>query len=195
VRRAVQEGRLVSGLTWEFDQKSAWEIFTDTRYSRCFTAAQRRFFQRHVLWTRLVREAKVSDPSGRWVDLPRYIRHHKNRLVLKPNTLFGGEGVTIGQAVSQRAWERELTRALRACLPLSADGRQGRQRYVVQRLAKIQTDTVPLLADGQPRFEQRKTVSGFFFSSSGIGLIGRFSQSPVVNVSQGGGIVSALWVH
>ena len=37
--------------------------------------------------------------------------------------------------------------------------------------------------------------AGFFFSSSGIGLIGRFSGLPVVNVSRGGGLVPALWVH
>jgi hypothetical protein len=184
VRQAVREGRLVSGLTWEFDQKSAWEIFTDARYARYFSAAQRRFFRRHLLWTRLVRDARVSDPQGRAVDLIPYIRRRRERLVLKPNTLFGGEGVVIGSTVSQRAWERELSRALR-----------GRQRYVVQAKARIARDTLPLLTNGRPRFEERATVSGFFFTSAGIGLIGRFSPQPVVNVSQGGGLVAALWVH
>lgn len=184
VRQAVREGRLVSGLTWEFDQKSAWELFTDARYARHFTAAQRRFFRRHLLWTRLVREARVTDPRGRLVDLVPFIRRHRERLVLKPNTLFGGEGVVIGSTVGQGRWERELSRALR-----------GRQRYVVQARAQIAHDTLPLLTDGRPRFEDRATVSGFFFTSAGISLIGRFSPQPVVNVSQGGGLVAALWVH
>lgn len=184
MRHAVQHGRLISGLTWEFDQKSAWEIFTDARYAQYFTPAQRRFFQHYVLWTRLVRDTKVSDLSGRMVDLPAYIRRHKDRLVLKPNALFGGEGVVIGTTVGRATWDRELRRALR-----------GPRRYVVQDAAKLQHDTLPLLVNGQPRFENRATVSGFFFNSRGIGLIGRFSTNPVVNVSQGGGIVSALWVH
>jgi hypothetical protein len=184
LRRAIQEGRLISGLTWEFDQKSAWEIFTDDRYARYFTAAQRRFFRAHMLWTRLVRDINTGDPAGRVVDLVPFIRQHREQLVLKPTTLFGGEGVTLGLTVAQRVWETHVERALR-----------GRQRYVVQQLAKIPTDSFPMLREGGIRFTERCVVSGFFFNSSAIGLVGRFSGLPVVNVSRGGGLIPALWVH
>ncbi|MDP3703073.1 MAG: hypothetical protein Q8R78_01605 [Candidatus Omnitrophota bacterium] len=184
LRRAVQEGRLISGLTWEFDQKSAWEIFTDGRYARYFTDAQRRFFRAHVLWTRLVRQTRATDSAGRLVDLVPFIRRHREQLVLKPTTLFGGEGVTLGRTVSQRAWEAQLERALR-----------GRQRYVVQQLARVPTDTFPMLTNGGMHFAERCIVSGFFFNSSAISLVGRFSGFPVVNVSRGGGLIPALWVH
>lgn len=184
MREAIRQGRLISGLTWEFDQKSAWEIFTDARYARHFTASQRRFFREHVLWTRLVREAQVTDKAGRRVDLPVYVRRNRRSLVLKPNTLFGGEGVVIGETVSQSVWERELNRAL-----------HGRQHYVVQERAKVHTDSFPSLAQSGFAWHERHVVSGFFFSSSGIGLVGRFSSRPVVNVSQGGGLIPALWVH
>jgi len=184
LRHAIQQGRLISGLSWEFDQKSAWEIFTDARHERCFSPAQRRLFRAHVLWTRLVRAARVSDPAGRPVDLPSYIRRHRRQLVLKPNTMFGGEGVVLGPTVSQGAWEHSLHRALR-----------GRQRYVVQRLASIPADALPMLTPEGVRWRERRMVSGFFFNSTGIGLIGRFSGEPVVNVSRGGGIIPALWVH
>jgi hypothetical protein len=184
LRQAIRQGRLISGLTWEFDQKSAWELFTDSRYARYFTASQRRFFREHLLWTRLVRDARVTDPEGTPVALPDFIRRHQSRLVLKPNTLFGGEGVTIGRVVSRRVWEATLAKALR-----------GRERYVVQRVARIPTDTFPLLDDGRVRWQERCVVSGFFFSSTGVGLVGRFSGLPVVNVSRGGGLVTALWAH
>ena len=52
-----------------------------------------------------------------------------------------------------------------------------------------------MLVDGHARSMERRVVSGFFFNSSGIGLIGRFSGHPVVNVSRGGGLLPALWVH
>lgn len=191
LRQAIRDGRLISSLTWEFDQKSAWEIFTDERYARYFSPAQRRFFREHLLWTRLVRPARVSDTSGRTVDLPDFIRRNRRRLVLKPNALFGGEGVLIGPTVSQRAWEAQLHRALQACLP----GRQGRTRYVVQELARVASDEFPMAADGGLHRVTRHVVSGFFFNSSTVGLIGRFSGQPVVNVSRGGGLVTALWVH
>jgi len=184
LRRAVSDGRLISGLTWEFDQKSAWEIFTDARYAQYFTAAQRLFFRQYILWTRLVREAHVTDSFGRTVDLLPFIRRNKARLVLKPNTLFGGEGVTLGRTVSQREWETVLRKAL--C---------GRERYVVQALAHVPTDTFPMLANGGVHFTERCVVSGFFFNSSAIGLVGRFSGLPVVNVSRGGGLIPALWIH
>lgn len=184
LRQAVREGRLISGLHWEFDQKAAWELFTDPRYSRYFTPTQRRFFRDHVLWTRLVRQASTRDRQGRLVDLVPYIRRHRARLVLKPNMLYGGQGVVLGCRVSQRIWEQQLGQALR-----------GRQRYVVQELACVAAETFPSLADGGVKTVRRASVSGFFFNSAGIGLIGRFSASPVVNVSQGGGLIAALWAH
>ena len=184
LRQAIREGRLISSLTWEFDQKSSWELFTDAAYSRYFTAAQRKLFREHVLWTRLVREARVPDPSGRLVDLPAFIKRNRQRLVLKPNTMFGGIGVVIGHTVSQREWERELRHAL-----------HGKERYVVQQAATISDDTFPTLSEGGVRWQERCVVSGFYFSSSGIGLVGRFSGLPVVNVSRGGGLIAGLWVH
>ncbi len=185
LRTAIREGRLVSGLSWEFDQKSAWEIFTDAQYARYFPLSAQQLFRDHLLWTRLVRAARVSDPSGRLVDLPDFIRRHRARLVLKPNTLFGGAGVVLGLLASQRVWEQTLDRALR-----------GRLRYVVQSLAQIPTQTLPFPVGSHGiRWQRRCVVSGFFFNSSAIGLVGRFSGQPVVNVSQGGGLVSALWLH
>ncbi|MBI2495333.1 MAG: hypothetical protein HYW10_02030 [Candidatus Omnitrophica bacterium] len=184
LRQAVREGRLISGLAWEFDQTSAWEIFTDERYARHFTVSQRRLFRAHLLWTRLVRDAKVADSTGRLMDLAPFIRRNQERLVLKPNAMFGGEGVVIGPTVSRREWERTLHRAL-----------HGRERYVVQQLARIPTDVFPMLRDGRVRHTERCVVSGFFFNSFGVGLVGRFSGLPVVNVSRGGGLIPALWVH
>jgi hypothetical protein len=187
LRQAIQEGRLISGLTWEFDQKSAWEIFTDQRYARYFSASQRDLFRTHLLWTRLVREEAVTDPAGRTVDLPDFIRRHRSRLVLKPNTMFGGEGVVLGCTVSQRDWERHLHTALQGMRPHGGHApRRARERYVVQQLARIPTDVFPMVLDGGVRFAERCVVSGFFFNSSGVGLVGRFSGLPVVAYDVGG---------
>ena len=181
LRQAIREGRLISGLLWEFDQKSCWEIFTDPTHARYFTTQQRWFFRRHLPWTRLVRQTQASDPSGARVELASYIRRHKNRLVLKPNTLYGGQGVVVGDCVLQSVWERTLNKAL-----------GGRSRYVVQERARIATERFPRLNGGSVCDVQRRVVSGFFVNSTGVGLIGRFSEDPVVNVSRGGGLLSAL---
>lgn len=184
LRRAIQDGRLVSGLLWEFDHKSAWELLTDPAYARLFSPAQRRLFQAHVPWTRLVRPLRTDDPSGRRVDLIAYIRAHQSSLVLKPNTLYGGQGVMVGRVVTRAEWERTLSRALR-----------GRTPYVVQRLAAIHAHDFPLLERGRPAWGSRRVVSGFFVNSRDVGLVGRFSTDPVVNVSRGGGLLSALVIQ
>ncbi|MDP3768377.1 MAG: hypothetical protein Q8S13_10210, partial [Dehalococcoidia bacterium] len=183
MRRAIQEGRLVSGLLWEFDHKSCWEILTDPTYARAFTPSQRRLFARHIPWTRLVRQTHTRDPRGARVDLVRYVRAHQASLVLKPNTLYGGQGVVVGRTVTRAVWERTLAQALRGDTP-----------YVAQELARIATHRFPVLAHGRPREVERCVVSGFFFTSRGAGLVGRFSKDPVVNVSRGGGLLSALMV-
>ncbi|MBI3087816.1 MAG: hypothetical protein HYY91_02895 [Candidatus Omnitrophica bacterium] len=185
MRQAVREGRLVSGLMWEFDQKASWELFTDARWARHFTPVQQRLFRKHLPWTRMVREASVTDPAGRRVDLPAYIRRRKDALVLKPNSLYGGQGVVVGRTVNQASWERTLAKALR----------RGSERYVVQRLAPIAAHRFPVLDGGSPHEVERRVVSGFFLNSTGVGLVGRFSEDPVVNVSRGGGLLPALVVH
>lgn len=184
LREAVRQGRLISGLMWEYDQKSAWEVFTDARFAKLFSLEQQRFFRQHVLWTRLVRHARTTDPRGRAIDLAAYVRTHQRQLVLKPNNLFGGEGVVLGRLASRAHWERTLARAL-----------SGREPYVVQALAHVPTETSPMLEDERVIQATRHVVSGFFFNSTSIGLVGRFSGAPVVNVSRGGGLIPALWVH
>jgi len=184
MREVVRQGRLVSGLLWEFDQKSCWELFSDPTHAHFFTPAQRRFFRAHVPWTRLVRETYTTDPRGRRVDLIAHIRRRKNQLVLKPNTLYGGQGVVVGHTASQAVWEKTLEKAMR-----------GKERYVVQGVARIQTERFPMLEGGRPHEVERSVVAGFFFNSTNVGLIGRFSSNPVVNVSRGGGLLSALMVQ
>ena len=183
-RAAVRQGRLVSSLIWELDQKSAWEIFTDERFARFFSPMHRRFFRSHLLWTRLLSDRQVTDSRGRSVDLLPFVRKNRAKLVIKPNSLFGGEGVVIGCETAQRVWEREIDQALR-----------GKEDYVVQELARISRESIAHFDGERAVVHPRSTVSGFFFTSGGVGLVGRFSGRTVVNVSQGGGLIPALWVR
>src|SRR5437870_1762474 len=68
VRTAFRRNQVVSSLAGDFDHKSCWELFTDDRFGHFFTPAQWRIFNRHILWTRLIRETKTTQESGRTVD-------------------------------------------------------------------------------------------------------------------------------
>lgn len=181
IRQAFAENRVVSSILGEFDHKSLLEIYTSPEYSRHFTAAERAIFRRHALWTRLLTDRRTTDPAGKTVELLRYVRTHKNRLVIKPNKMFGGEGVVLGKNLSAREWDRHLAEA--ALHPGD---------WVVQRQAEIVRK--PYLT----RRGQKITVENFNFVlglapvAGGLGILGRASRKEVVNVARLGGLAAVL---
>ncbi|MCA1553912.1 MAG: hypothetical protein LC737_05995, partial [Chloroflexi bacterium] len=76
--------RMVSSMAGDFDHKSGFEILTDPNWAKYFTPDQQDVFQRHVLWTRLVRECMTTGPEGWPIDLVEYTRRNRDRLVIKP---------------------------------------------------------------------------------------------------------------
>lgn len=183
MQELFRRGQMVSSLTGEFDHKSLWEVFTAPAFRRYFTPAQHRVFQQYLLWTRLLRDARVTDSRGRSVALLPFVRRHKDQLVIKPNRLFGGEGVTLGRLRTATQWERTIAKALR----------HRDDTYVVQQLARLREDEFPVpTTNGRWDTQRRYVVSGFFVGETGIAFVGRFCSAPVVNVSQGGGLIPVL---
>jgi len=184
IRKAFQHNRVISSLAGDFDHKSCWELFTDDRYCHHFTAAQWRIFNRHILWTRLVRDTNTADETGRMIDLIPYIQNQKANLVIKPNREYGGLGVTIGPDVTQAEWEAVL---------LEAAGHP--YTYVVQRYAPVRSQSFPMLQpDGSVGREDYYGTCGFVVTAKDIGLVGRSSRKSVVNVAQQGGMTAVLMI-
>ena len=80
-------------------------------------------------WTRHLTEAKVTR-DGRTVDLPRYVRENRERLVLKPNDEYGGKGVFLGAEMTDADWEAALAESLRSA-------------YVVQEKVELARQSSP----------------------------------------------------
>ncbi|MBI5366927.1 MAG: hypothetical protein HZA54_07805 [Planctomycetes bacterium] len=183
VREAFRANRVISGLAGEFDHKSLFEVFTDPVLARAFPAPARALFRRHVPWTRLIRERRTLGPAGRNVDLAGYIRRFPERLAMKPNRSCGGVGVTIGDSVSAAKWEATLAKALRRP-----------DTWVVQdRLPGLRLEA-PIAHHTGKHVESANLnlALGFFAGPTGLGILGRASKAPVVNVMQGGGLISFL---
>lgn len=182
MRKLFATNRLISSIASELDQKSCWEIFTDPQYADHFSSDERQVFRRHVLWTRLVSDRNTLLPDGRHASLMEFLRDERERLVLKPNRSYGGEGVAIGHVMSQADWERLLEKAIR-----------DPERWVAQRLASIPVSEFPVLGpDGKLHFEPFYTVMGFAATQYGLSILGRASQKQVVNVAQRGGLCVIL---
>jgi hypothetical protein len=184
VRTAFQRNQVVSSPAGDFDHKSCWEVFTDDQFAHHFTAAQWRIFNRHMLWTRLIRDTRTMNDSGRMVDLVPYIRKHREELVLKPNREFGGTGVVIGPEASESKWDAALQVAV--AQPWT---------HVVQRYTPVRTKEFPVVRDdGTVATEKFHVTCGFIVSASEIGILGRVSRETIVNVAQHGGLSTVLMI-
>ncbi len=182
VREAFIRNQVISSIAGEFDHKSAWELFTNPEFSRHFTLRQKNLFRRHVLWTRLLWQRRTTDRQGRSVDLFPYARRNRETLVIKPNRMYGGEGVYFGHRMTQKAWEQRLDRAAR---------KPG--THVVQQATQVRAELFPVAGrDGKVRLEPFYAVTGFAATRDGLAVLGRSSKESVVNVSRQGGLI-AIW--
>jgi hypothetical protein len=184
MRALLKQNRMVSSITAELDQKSAFEVFTDSDLAeRFFTAEERQVLRRHVLWTRLVSDRRTVCPNGSRVQLLEFIRDERELLVLKPNRMYGGEGVLVGPLVTQSEWETALDAAL-------ADRDE---RWVVQQIASIPVKAFHVLDEHDDlQVEPFYTVMGFAPTRYGVALVSRASQQHVVNVALQGGMCAAM---
>ena len=182
MREGFLRNQMVSSIAGEFDHKSAWELFTNPEFSRHFTLLQKNLFRKHVLWTRLLWQRKTTDRQGKTIDLFPYARRNRENLVVKPNRMYGGEGVFFGHQMTQKAWEHQLDRAAR---------KPG--THVVQQATQVRAELFPVAdRSGKVRLEPYYAVTGFAATRDGLAVLGRSSKGSVVNVSRQGGLI-AIW--
>jgi carboxypeptidase Taq len=189
MRALFRQNRVVSSIGGDFDHKSCWEILTDEGLAAAyFSAEERRLFQRHILWTRLLAERRTTLPHGEG-DLVEYVRRHREALVLKPNRGYGGAGVTLGAHTTAGEWEALIERAL----ALAGDPEQS---WVVQAAAGLPVAGFPVVDEGgRIREEPFFVVLGFSPTGGGLGTGVRVSQKAVVNVARHGGLAVMLIGH
>jgi len=188
IRTLFRQNRMVSSIAGDLDHKTCFEVLTDEEVAaRVFSVAERQLFRRHILWTRMVTQRETTTPDGR-EDLPKFIRKHREELVLKPNRSYGGTGVHLGAATSQAEWERLLDQAL-------AKETDPYESWVVQSAATLPVHLFPVLTDGRSHDEPFYAVMGFAPTDHGLGSICRVSQKQVVNVAQRGGLAPVFVSH
>lgn len=183
MRVLLRQNRVVSSITAELDQKSCFEVFTDPALAERFlTVEERQVIRRHVLWTRIVSERRTVSPAGERVDLLEYARRERECLVLKPNRMYGGEGVLLGPGATQGEWESAIDRAL-------TDG----DRWVVQQVAQIPVKSFHVLDESDRlSVEPFYIVMGFAPSRYSVAMVARASQQSVVNLAQHGGMCAVM---
>jgi hypothetical protein len=155
-------------------KKAAFEMLTDDEHQNWFTQIEKEALRQSVPWTRRLADRKTTR-KGRPIDLLEFIHKNRSLLVLKPNDDYGGHGVYLGSRLDEREWDNAIATAL------SGD-------YVVQEAIDLHTEEFPIFGDRdwklQPMFVD---TNPFLFRGNVCGAMVRLSNSPIVNVTSGGG--------
>ncbi len=179
IETAFARNQVVSTVFGEFDHKSLCELLSNPEFSDYFSPQELKIARKRFPWTRLAAERKTADPDGKEVDLMVFLRENRERMVLKPNRGYGGEGVKVGEEMTASAWEEALNSALSK--PNS---------WVAQEQVRIsKAPMVVLTSSGRIDSGERYVTLGVTATSRGVSFVGRCSEGPVVNISQGGGLV------
>jgi hypothetical protein len=163
-------------------KKASFELLTDEAYGSWFTSKERAAINRSIPWTRRMADRRTTYRADN-VELVDFVRQNRARLVLKPNDDYGGHGVYFGPQLDESAWANAITTAL------SSD-------YVVQEAVDLSPEEFPIFNQTdwklQPMFVD---TNPFLFSGKVCGAMVRLSNSPVVNVTSGGGETGFFVIH
>jgi uncharacterized circularly permuted ATP-grasp superfamily protein len=163
-------------------KKMAFALLSDDRHRSLYPALQRAAIDRHVPWTRRVRDGSSTRRGRPLRDLVTFVARNRARLVLKPNDEYGGRGVVLGWTVEQEAWERALSEALRGC-------------YVVQEAVEVPREPFPVaLEDGVRVLDLAIDLNPYLFHGRPGGVMTRLSSSALMNVTAGAGSVVPTYV-
>jgi uncharacterized circularly permuted ATP-grasp superfamily protein len=162
--------------------KKVLSVITDPRFNRVFTAAERNLIRNTVPWTRILADT-TETYHGKKVRLKSFIPENKDRLVLKPGNKYGGKDVYIGMQTEQSVWEGLMAEHLDSSI------------WVVQDYVDIPTDYYPGNSGSAEFTPKYVNINPFSLGGKYSGTITRVSESQVINVSAGGGLVPTLKVE
>ena len=155
-------------------KKASFEPLTDEARQGWFSADELDAIRQCVPWTRRLSDRRTTC-EGRNVELLKFVRQERARLVLKPNDDYGGHGLYLGARLSESEWDEALATALRG-------------DFVVQEAVDLHPEEFPVFGENewslQPMFVD---TNPFLFRGEVCGAMVRLSHSPVVNVTSGGG--------
>jgi len=159
-------------------KKSLMAVLQSEQMADKLTEEEKDIVAKHIPWTRIVRPGATTY-DGQTVDLLPFLRENRANMVLKPIGLFGGKNVVVGPDADDQAWEEALKLA-------------AQETYVAQEYIPIPTVLLPVY-EPQLHFVAKKVNMNFFaFNGQYAGGMARVSDSSIINISAGGGLIPIL---
>ena len=162
------------------NNKKLFALLGDSRFASLVQDAERKVIQESIPWTRVLRDGRAA--YGDWVvDLLAFVSDNRERLVLKPASDYGGQGVSLGMETSQADWDRLI------------EEHSGPGDYVVQEYVPVPEEMFPTVEDGHVHMRlKRFNINPFGLGGRYAGMITRISDQAVINVSAGGGLLPSV---
>jgi uncharacterized circularly permuted ATP-grasp superfamily protein len=156
-------------------KKASLAVLSDERNAGLFSAKEAEAIAAHIPWTRVVEERHTMF-RGKEVDLPRFIRDNRERLVLKPNDEYGGKGIVLGWEATDAEWEAGLAAATE-------------EQYIVQDRITLPSEAYPSVIAGELKIFDRMLDTAPFVSDGAYveGCMTRLGTAALLNVTAGGG--------
>ena len=92
-------------------RRDLFELLTDEQVTARLPLADQALIRKFVPWTRVVAQKKTKY-KDREIDLPEFIRHEREQLVLRPNE-DGDQRTFVGAETTASEWDQALRLALR----------------------------------------------------------------------------------
>jgi uncharacterized circularly permuted ATP-grasp superfamily protein len=162
-------------------KKMSLALLSDERYAPLYTTEQLHAIERHIPWTRRVREGPATRHGQPIEDLAEYVALRRHELVLKPNDEYGGKGVVLGWTVDAHDWEQAVQIALT-------------QSYVVQEAVPVPRETFPVALEGVRLLDFAVDMDPYLFDGHVGGTLTRLSSSALLNVTAGAGSIVPTYV-
>lgn len=163
-------------------KKALFALLDDPDQEHLFTVEEISALRRHIPWTRRLQEVATTY-RGRAIDLLEFAAANREKLVLKPNSAYGGKGVVLGWECGEEHWRLALRNALN-------------DSYVVQERVEVLSQSFPTVSNNFVAYEDRYvdfdpyTWGGEEVEGAGV----RLSASALLNVTAGGGSATPMLI-
>jgi len=155
--------------------KSLMAVVQREDIQKILTPVEKKVIHENLPWTRLVEDGKTTN-EGKEVDMYSFLKDNKDKIVLKPYDMLGGKGVYVGCDLDQSGWDEGIEKTTK-------------QLYIAQEFVPIPEEKFPVISEQGLSFENKKVNVNFYaYSGFHAGGMVRTSDSPVINISKGGGL-------
>ena len=161
--------------------KKVLAAITNPQFQHIYSKEELDVIRKTIPWTKVLADTKETYKNIN-VHLKDFILENKDILVLKPANLYGGKDVFLGCETSHETWSKVMHSHLN---DLS---------WVVQEYVDIPQDIFPEITDDMILKFKKVNINPFALLGKYSGTITRVSDSSVINVSAGGGLVPTLSV-